>query len=94
VIPASPVSDTEVAALTSQGTWSQVGDHLEASFAFTSYPAALGFVTSVGALAEAQCHHPEMTLSFDRVHLRVSTHETNSITTRDLFFAESVSRLR
>jgi 4a-hydroxytetrahydrobiopterin dehydratase len=94
VIPASPVSDAQIAALTAKGDWSQVGDLLEGTFVFASYGAALDFVVAVAAIAEDQNHHPEITLGFDRVSVRVSTHETHSITARDLYFVDAVSELR
>jgi len=94
VIPATPASDEEIAALSGSGNWTQVGNLLEGTFSFACYAAGLGFVTSVGAIAEAQNHHPEITLGFDTVHVRIYTHETNSITARDLHFCQTVSSLR
>ena len=58
-----------------------------------SFAAALGFVTSVGALAEGACHHPEIELSYDLVRLRLSTHEIGGLSTRDLELAAQVELL-
>ncbi len=93
MIPATPVSDEEIADLISSGNWARVGNLLEGTFSFPSYAAGLGFVTSLGAIAEAQNHHPEITIGFDTVQVRVYTHETNSITARDLHFCRTVSNL-
>jgi 4a-hydroxytetrahydrobiopterin dehydratase len=73
--------------------WRREGDELVLEQRFASFPAALGFVTSVGALAEARDHHPDFELRYRDVRLVLSTHEVGALTARDLALAKEVSEL-
>ena len=91
--PASPVSHSAVDEALAVSSWRREGDELRLERRFGSFAAALGFVVSVGALAEAACHHPEIELSYDLVRLRLSTHEIGGLSTRDLELAAQVEAL-
>jgi 4a-hydroxytetrahydrobiopterin dehydratase len=58
-----------------------------------SFAAALGFVVSVGALAEAADHHPDIDLRWRTVTLVLSTHEVGGLTERDLDLAALIATL-
>ena len=68
--------------------WSEVDDALEREFRFESFPQAIAFVGRVADLAEAENHHPDIAVHYDRVVLRWSTHTAGGITDRDLELAE------
>ena len=63
------------------------------SVRFPDFAAALAFVDAVGAVAEAQSHHPEIDLRWGRVVLGVSSHDVGGLTDRDLRFARAVDPL-
>lgn len=63
--------------------WAEVDDALECTFAFESFPDALAFVNRVGELAEAENHHPDIAIHYNRVTLRWWTHTAGGITDRD-----------
>jgi 4a-hydroxytetrahydrobiopterin dehydratase len=77
---------------TPQG-WSEVDGALQREFRFANFADALAFVNRVGALAEAENHHPDVELGWGRVVLRWRTHSADAITDRDRELAEKSGRL-
>jgi 4a-hydroxytetrahydrobiopterin dehydratase len=77
---------------TPQG-WSEVDGALQREFRFATFADALAFVNRVGALAEAENHHPDVELGWGRVVLRWRTHSADAITDRDRELAEKSGRL-
>ena len=63
------------------------------SFTFKDFSEAFGFLTRVALNAEKADHHPEFTSVWNRVDFRLVTHETGSVTTRDIKLAEAINRL-
>jgi 4a-hydroxytetrahydrobiopterin dehydratase len=63
--------------------WLVVDDALEQTFELPSFPEAIAFVNRVAELAEAENHHPDITISYKKVTLRWSTHSEGGITDRD-----------
>jgi 4a-hydroxytetrahydrobiopterin dehydratase len=77
---------------TPQG-WSEADGALQREFSFANFADALAFVNRVGALAEAENHHPDVELGWGRVVLRWRTHSADAITDRDRELAEKSGRL-
>lgn len=63
--------------------WIEVDQALQREFAFDDFVAALDFVNRVGELAEAENHHPDIAISYNRVTLRWWTHTAGGVTDRD-----------
>lgn len=66
---------------------------LERTFQLESFVDALAFVNRVGELAEAENHHPDIAIHYDRVTLRWWTHSAGGITDRDRELAEKSGQL-
>ena len=73
--------------------WAEVDGALERRFGFTDFAEALAFVNRVGALAEAEDHHPDIELHWNRVTLRWWTHVIKAITERDHELARRTNEL-
>ena len=73
--------------------WNEVGGALERTFKFGDFVAALAFVNKVGELADAENHHPDIAIHYNRVTLRWWTHTAGGITDRDRDLAEKTSAL-
>ena len=67
--------------------------HLERSYKFKNFREALAFTNRVGELAEAQGHHPDISLGWGRVQLQLWTHKIDGLTESDFVFAAKVDRL-
>jgi 4a-hydroxytetrahydrobiopterin dehydratase len=73
--------------------WAEVDGALEREFRFADFAEALAFVNRVGELAEAENHHPDIEIHWNRVKLRWWTHVANAITERDHALAAKTERL-
>lgn len=63
--------------------WDEVDGALEREFELPSFAAAIAFVNRVAELADAENHHPDISISYKRVTLRWATHSAGGITDRD-----------
>ena len=66
---------------------------LEREFEFKDFAEALAFLNRVGALAEAENHHPDIAVHWNRVTLRWWTHTQNAVTERDFELAARTNAL-
>jgi 4a-hydroxytetrahydrobiopterin dehydratase len=67
---------------------------LEATFVFADFVEAFSFMTHVAFLAERQQHHPDWSNVWNRVHIRLRTHDMgNIVTEKDHALAEGISRI-
>jgi len=85
-----PLGPDAIAGLLARlgGNWRAVdGHHLEKSYAFPDFATALAFVNRVGAIAEAEGHHPDVALAWGRVTLTIWTHKIDGLTESDFVLA-------
>ena len=54
--------------------WQAKGGTITREFTFANYRATIDFVNAVASMAEAQDHHPEMTVGYRRCLLAYTTH--------------------
>jgi 4a-hydroxytetrahydrobiopterin dehydratase len=69
------------------------GKAIEKSFRFADFSAAFGFLTRVALHAEKVDHHPEFTSVWNRVDFRLTSHDANGVTERDVALAQAIDRL-
>lgn len=67
--------------------------HLQREFRFRDFREALAFVNRVGALAEEQGHHPDITLGWGYADIRVFTHVIDGLSENDFILAAKVDAL-
>jgi 4a-hydroxytetrahydrobiopterin dehydratase len=64
------------------------------TFTFGNFIEAFGFMTKVALLAEKANHHPEWTNVYNKVDIKLSTHDAgNIITDKDRKLAETIDQL-
>jgi 4a-hydroxytetrahydrobiopterin dehydratase len=74
--------------------WTVVrGRKLRTAFAFADFAEALAFVNEVGALAEAQGHHPDLELGWGRVVIELTSHDVGGLSARDFLLAAAIDAL-
>ena len=74
--------------------WKQVKDALVAELVFKNFVDAFAFMTDVAALAEKHDHHPEWSNVYNRVTIRLTTHDAgNQVTDKDRKLAEAIEAL-
>lgn len=86
------LDDTAVQAGLPDG-WTQEGDEIVREFTFDSYLEGVGFAAGVGGLAEEAFHHPELTIGYKSVEVRLTSHEAGGITDQDLELAARINDL-
>ena len=69
------------------------GKALERSIRFKDFSEAFAFLTRVAMHAEKVDHHPEFTNVWNRVDFRLTTHDADGVTERDLKLAKAIDRL-
>lgn len=72
--------------------WRVEGSHLTREFAFKDFHQAFSFVARVALLAEAESHHPDITISWNRVGLSFWTHTADGLTRNDFIMAAKIDR--
>ncbi len=74
--------------------WEIIAEHhLERTFLFPDFKAALAFVNQVGALAEERNHHPDISLAWGRVRIELWTHAAGGLTQSDFDLAAKIDAL-
>jgi 4a-hydroxytetrahydrobiopterin dehydratase len=87
------LSDAEIQGALEHLAWSRDGDELVKEVTLSDFASALAWVNRVGALAEDLDHHPDITIRWNRVTLRVTTHSAGALTEADLELARAVDAL-
>jgi 4a-hydroxytetrahydrobiopterin dehydratase len=81
-------------ALQDLPTWScPDGTALARDLAFADFAAAFAFMRAVADVAEELDHHPDWSNSWNRVSIRLSTHDRGGVTEFDLELARRIDRL-
>ena len=70
--------------------WQRWGNEIQKVYRFPDYKSVLDFVSRVGALAEAQNHHPEMLVQYGVVTVNITSHDLKGLTERDFRLAEAI----
>lgn len=76
----------------SEIVWKEIDSALVAELEFKDFVDAFAFMTEVAVLAEEHQHHPEWSNVYNRVSIRLTTHDAgNSVTEKDRALAEAIA---
>lgn len=73
--------------LTDDATW------IRRSFKFADFVAALDFVNKVGALAEGEGHHPDISFGWGYADISLQTHKIKGLHENDFILAAKIDQL-
>ena len=59
-------------------------------FVFSDFTQALGFIVQVGVMAEKKNHHPELFNVYNKVTIRLTTHDAGGVTDKDIDLAKAI----
>lgn len=83
--------DAEIAlALEALPGWNRDGDHIVRAYRFADFTHAFAFMARVALLAEKADHHPEWSNVYDKVAIRLTTHNAGGLTARDVDLARAI----
>jgi 4a-hydroxytetrahydrobiopterin dehydratase len=72
--------------------WTEKDNALHREFTFENFTAAFAFMTEVAFAAEAAGHHPEWSNVYNRVNIRLTTHDAgNTVTDKDRHLATAIN---
>ena len=90
-----PLTKAEITdALRGLTGWTFNRNALAKEFKCGSFKEALSFMVRVGFEAEAMGHHPEWTNVYDRIAIRLNTHDAGGkVTAKDVALAKKIQAL-
>ena len=74
--------------------WKEENNQLQRSFEFNNFVEAYAFMTKVGFAAEKMGHHPNWTNVYNKVHIKLCTHDANdTITEKDIQLSKEIDAI-
>ncbi|MEM7490067.1 MAG: 4a-hydroxytetrahydrobiopterin dehydratase [Pseudomonadota bacterium] len=73
--------------------WTEADGALTRQFKFADFSEAWAFMTRVALIAEAMDHHPEWSNVYNRVDIRLTTHDAGGLTDLDRDMATRIDAL-
>jgi 4a-hydroxytetrahydrobiopterin dehydratase len=92
VPPLEKAKADELLAQLGRGWQFNSSGHLERLYTFKDFAQALDFVNKVGAVAEAEGHHPDFHLTWGKCRVEIWTHKINGLTESDFYLAAKADR--
>ncbi len=88
------LSDEETKkALQAVPEWSETGGTIHRTFQFANFVESMAFVNAIAGAAEADQHHPDILVRWNKVTLTLSTHDAGGITAKDFAMAARADQL-
>jgi len=72
--------------------WSLRDRTIERELSFRNFEEAMEFVNKVAALANAEDHHPDILISYNKVRLILTTHKAGGLTCKDFILGAKIDR--
>lgn len=86
------LSDVEVKRLLLEvPQWLLKNKTIEREFKFKDFKAAMKFVNKVAVLAEAEDHHPDICIFYNKVQLTLSTHKVGGLSCKDFILGARIN---
>lgn len=90
----STLSDDQISeALTTLPGWSNQGDAITKRFEFEDFNSAMAFMAAAAVQIDELNHHPEWTNVYNRVDVRLTSHDAGGVTERDIKVARILEGL-
>jgi len=93
-VPPLPQSDAEKLLKEACADWKlSDGKKISREFKLKNFKEALQFVNKVAHLAEAEGHHPDILVHYNRVTLELWTHAIDGLSENDFIMAAKIDAL-
>ncbi|PIT91150.1 4a-hydroxytetrahydrobiopterin dehydratase [Candidatus Kaiserbacteria bacterium CG10_big_fil_rev_8_21_14_0_10_49_17] len=93
---AQPMTPMEAEAmLTHVKDWSLASDTktMTKQFTFKNFKDAMEFANKIGDIAEAEGHHPDLSIGWGRVAVVLSTHAIGGLSENDFILAAKIDKI-
>ena len=75
--------------------WKEKENKLEKDFEFDDFSSAIEFINKVAVISEKKDHHPEIYNIYNRVNIKLSTHDVGDIVTeKDYDLASEIDKIK
>lgn len=92
-MPAKKITPEEInIKLQSLNNWKLRNAGIEKDFVFTDFNEAFAFLTRIALLSEKMDHHAEWSGVYNKVHIRLSTHDAGGVTEKDISMATTIEK--
>jgi len=81
------------AALADLDGWGFQDEAFVRTFRFADFVHAVDFVEQLAEIAEDHKHHPDIDIRYNKVTLRLSSHDAGGVTGRDVELAQALQQL-
>jgi 4a-hydroxytetrahydrobiopterin dehydratase len=69
------------------------GKEISRTFKFSNYYETMAFVNAMAWVAHAEDHHPDIEVSYNRCHIRYSTHSVGGLSENDFICSAKIDAL-
>ena len=73
--------------------WQQSEQTIVRTFKFKNFVEAIAFVDKLVEPAEEAGHHPDLSISYNKVVVSLTTHDAGGLTEKDFSLAQTISDL-
>jgi 4a-hydroxytetrahydrobiopterin dehydratase len=88
------LSDEEISArLAELDGWERAGDTIAKTFELDDFVGSVKFVDRLVEPAEDMGHHPDLSISWNKVEVKVTTHSAGGLTENDFELATRIDAL-
>ncbi len=74
-------------------SWTIKDGHVFKKFKFKDFREAMSFVNKVAGIANAEDHHPDITISYNKVNIEIWTHSINGLSENDFILAAKIDQV-
>ncbi len=79
--------------LQTNNDWALKNNGIEKYFVFKDFASAFAFLTKVALLSEKMNHHPNWSGVYNKVHIRLTTHDIGGLSQLDIAMAKEIDLL-
>lgn len=80
-------------ALENLSGWALKDDMIQKSFTFADFKEAFSIMTHIAFECEKQNHHPNWENVYNSLTIKLSTHDADGITQKDIDLAKSIEKI-
>lgn len=90
-----PLSKNEAALYHQEAKgWQLHDDFIERDFEFKDFKQAMAFINKVAEVAEAEGHHPDIYVFYNKVHFKLTTHAIGGLSINDFILAVKIDQVK
>jgi 4a-hydroxytetrahydrobiopterin dehydratase len=73
--------------------WTLNGNFIERTIIFSSFTETLSKMVEIGFFCEKLNHHPDWSNVYNKLHIKLTTHDQGKITESDILLAKAINSI-